>query len=79
MIIMANWWRATLMASEKIDYNTEVGVAPIPVGPSGTETSTLSYNWLWGVDNGSSHADAAWEFIQWLNAPRARGSSVSDG
>lgn len=79
MIIMANWWRATLMASENIDYDTEVGVAPIPVGPSGTETSTLSYNWLWGVDKGSSHADAAWEFIEWLNAPRGEGQASPMG
>jgi multiple sugar transport system substrate-binding protein len=79
MIIMANWWRATLMASEKINYDTELGVAPIPVGPSGTETSTLSYNWLWGVDKGSPHAEAAWEFIQWLNAPRAEGQASPMG
>ena len=79
MIIMANWWRATLMASENIDYDTEVGVAPIPVGPSGTETSTLSYNWLWGVDAGSEHQEAAWEFIQWLNAARAEGQSSPMG
>jgi multiple sugar transport system substrate-binding protein len=79
MIIMANWWRATLMASENIDYDTEVGVAPIPVGPSGKETSTLSYNWLWGVDAGSPNKEAAWEFIQWLNAPRGEGQSSPMG
>lgn len=79
MIIMANWWRATLLASENIDYETEVGVAPIPVGPSGTETSTLSYNWLWAVDQSSENTEAAWEFIQWLNAPRGEGQSSPMG
>ena len=79
MIIMANWWRATLMASENIDYETEVGVAPIPVGPSGTETSTLSYNWLWAVDQGSEYPEEAWEFILWLNSPRGEGQSSPMG
>jgi len=79
MIIMANWWRATLIASENIDYETEVGVAPIPVGPSGTETSTLSYNWLWAVDQGSEYPEEAWEFILWLNSPRGEGQSSPMG
>ncbi len=79
MIIMANWWRATLMASENIDYETEVGVAPVPVGPSGTGTSTLAYNWLYGVDAGSEHIEAAWDFVRWLNTPRAEGESSPAG
>ncbi len=73
MIIMANWWRATLRASENIDYETEVGVAPIPVGPSGTESSTLAYNWLWSVDANSPNQEAAWDFVKWMNMPRGEG------
>jgi multiple sugar transport system substrate-binding protein len=79
MIIMANWWRATLQAAEGIDYDTEVGVAPIPVGPSGEETSTLSYNWLLGVDSSSPNQEAAWAFVRWLNTPRAEGEASPIG
>lgn len=79
MVIMANWWRATLQASESIDYDTEVGVAPVPVGPSGTETATLSYNWLWSVDASSPHQEAAWDLIRWMNTPRADGSGSPMG
>jgi multiple sugar transport system substrate-binding protein len=79
MVIMANWWRATLQASENIDYETEVGVAEIPVGPSGEETSTLSYNWLWGVDANSEHPEEAWDFVQWLNTPRGEGEASPMG
>ncbi len=79
MVVMANWWRSTLIASENIDYETEVGVVPIPVGPSGTETSTISYNWLFGVDANSPNVDAAWEFVRWLNTPRAEGVSSPIG
>jgi multiple sugar transport system substrate-binding protein len=80
MVIMANWWRATLQASEAIDYDTEVGVAPVPVGPSGSESSTLSYNWLWSVDAGSRHQEAAWAFVRCLNVERqaGRGSLMGD-
>ncbi|MFO7321510.1 MAG: sugar ABC transporter substrate-binding protein [Chloroflexota bacterium] len=73
MTIMANWWRATLRAAEAIDYDTEVGVAPIPVGPSGSETATMSYNWLWSVASTSEHPEVAWDFIQWMNTPPAEG------
>ena len=79
MVIMTNWWRATLMASGAIDYDTEVGVAPVPVGPSGTETATLSYNWLWSVDASSPHQEAAWDLIRWMNTPRADGSGSPMG
>lgn len=79
MVIMANWWRASLMASENIDYETEIAVAPIPVGPSGEETATLAYNWLWSVDANSPQQEAAWAFVQWLNTPRAEGEPTPMG
>jgi multiple sugar transport system substrate-binding protein len=79
MTIMANWWRATLMASEAVDYETEIGVAPVPVGPSGERSATLSYNWLWSVDAGSPNQEAAWDFIRWMNTPRAEGEGSPMG
>jgi multiple sugar transport system substrate-binding protein len=81
MVVMANWWRATLQASEAIDYDTEVGVAPVPVGPSGSESATMSYNWLWTVSATSSEEkqQAAWDLIQWMNTPRAEGEGSPMG
>lgn len=79
MLIMANWWRATLMASENIDYVNDVGVAPIPVGPSGETTATLAYNWLFAVDAGSAHEQAAWDLVKWLNTPRGEGEASPAG
>ncbi len=73
MLIMANWYRATLMLSENIDYETEIGVAEIPVGPSGTESATLAYNWLWSVDAGSPNQEAAWDLIEWMNTAAGEG------
>ncbi len=80
MVIMANWWRATLQGSEAISYDNEVGVAPVPVGPSGTDSMTLSYNWLWSVDAGSANQEAAWNFIRCLNTEKeaGKGSPMGD-
>ncbi len=73
MTIMANWWGAQLKASAIGMEN--VGVAPIPTGEGGTSTS-IQYEWLWGVSNTSDKSEAAWEFLQWLNSPRdGEGSS----
>jgi multiple sugar transport system substrate-binding protein len=79
MTVMANWWRATLQASEAVDYDTEVGVAPVPVGPSGENSATLSYNWLWSVDRNSPNQEAAWKLIQWMNTPSAEGEGSPMG
>jgi multiple sugar transport system substrate-binding protein len=79
MVIMANWWKATLAAAKDIDFKNDVGVAEIPVGPSGKQTSTISYNWLLGVDAKSAHPKEAWDFIRWLNTPRAEGKGSPMG
>jgi multiple sugar transport system substrate-binding protein len=77
MIIMANWLRATLQSSF-VDGYENVGVAPIPHGANGKST-TLQYNWLWGVDNGSKNREEAWKLVQWLNTPRGEGKASPMG
>jgi len=79
MVIMAPWWRATLRAAEGIDFDTEVGVAEIPVGPSGTAPSSVSYTWMFGVDAGSAHIPEAWEFLLWLNSEHEEGAGSPIG
>jgi len=77
MIIMANWWRATLKDTFQDGYEN-VGVAPIPHGPNGQST-TLQYNWLYGVDNGSKSPEEAWKLVQWLNTPAKEGDASPIG
>jgi len=67
MTIMANWWGATLRASDLGIEN--VGVAPIPHGEGGSPIA-LQYEWLWGVGKTSKHAEESWAFLKWLNSPR---------
>ncbi|WP_298324031.1 extracellular solute-binding protein [Haloactinopolyspora sp.] len=76
MIIMANWWKGSL--SEAMgDRFDDVGVAPIPVGPSGSEPTGVSYSWLTVVNEQAQPAqqEAAWKFLSWLNGE----SSGEDG
>ena len=67
MTIMANWWGSSLRASSL--GIKSFGSAPIPYNDS-HESVALQYNWLWGVDKNSPHADIAWKFIECLNSPR---------
>ncbi|GIV68636.1 ABC transporter substrate-binding protein [Caldilinea sp.] len=77
MLIMANWLRATLKDAF-VDGYENVGVAPIPTGEGGVST-TLQYNWLYGVDSGSKNKEEAWKLVQWLNSPAGEGAASPIG
>ncbi len=79
MVIMAPWWRATLRAAEGVDFESEVRVAEIPVGPSGDAPSSIAYTWLFAVDSSSSNKVAAWDFVQWMNAEHNEGGGSAIG
>lgn len=68
MIIMANWWESALKAGMG-DRFTDIATAPIPVGPSGDTSRSISYSWMTVVNAGASEAEqkAAWDFLTWLN------------
>ncbi len=75
MTIMANWWGAALRKGLPGGIDN-VLVTPIPANAArGGRSTTLQYNWLWGVDKSSQNRDLAWKFITWLNTPRDGGSS----
>lgn len=70
MLIMANWWESALKDGMG-DGFSNVATAPIPVGPSGDESSSISYSWMTMVNGKASDAkqDAAWKFLTFLNGP----------
>jgi len=79
MIIMANWWESTLQSSMGNAFQN-VATAPVPVGPNGNGSHSVSYSWSTVV---SKHAtgdqqQAAWDFLKWLNSPQSgkNGSSA---
>src|SRR5258708_2422933 len=79
MIIMANWWESDLQAAMGNKF-ANVGTAPIPVGPSGNQSHSVSYSWSTVVNTHATQAeqDAAWQFLKWLNGPQSgqNGSSA---
>lgn len=70
MIVMANWWKSTL-ESAMGDSFSDVASAPIPIGPSGDVSSSISYTWANVVSSKTDAArqDAAWKFLEYLNGP----------
>jgi multiple sugar transport system substrate-binding protein len=78
MIIMANWWQSSLKDGMG-DAFEDVATAPIPVGPSGSESSSISYSWMTMVNGKADDAKqkAAWEFLSWLNGPDSGESGSS--
>jgi len=68
MLVMANWWKSTL-ESAMGDGFADVASAPIPVGPSGDVSSSVSYTWATVVSSKAAEAEqeAAWEFLEFLN------------
>ncbi len=77
MIIMADWWESALKSSMGSKFSN-VGVAPIPVGPNGTGSHTVYYSWVSTVNAHASPAQqkAAWAFLRWADSP-ASGSHGS--
>ena len=46
MIIMANWWESALRTGMGDEEFANIATAPIPVGPSGESSSSISYSWM---------------------------------
>ena len=72
MIIMANWWESALKSGMGAKFG-DVATAPIPVGPHGDKSHSISYSWMTVVNAKASPAEqkAAWDFLAWLNGPKS--------
>jgi multiple sugar transport system substrate-binding protein len=70
MIIMANWWESALKSGMKDGYK-DIATAPVPVGPSGDASHSISYSWMTLVNAKADPAaqKTAWELLAWLNGP----------
>jgi multiple sugar transport system substrate-binding protein len=82
MIIMANWWQSALKSAMGDKYS-DVATAPIPVGPDGSGSSSISYSWMTIVNANaaSGKQEAAWKFLTYLNGPdsgKAGSSAMGD-
>jgi ABC-type glycerol-3-phosphate transport system substrate-binding protein len=80
MIIMANWWESALKAGMG-DAFSDIATAPIPVGPSGDMSRSISYSWMTVVNAKASPEEqaAAWDFLSWLNGPDSTPEGAPEG
>jgi len=72
MIIMANWWESALKGGMG-DKFVDIATAPVPIGPSGDKSRSISYSWMTVVNAGAGEAEqkAAWDFLAWLDSPKS--------
>jgi len=76
MIILPTWM--TGVRGGMGERFSHLGIAPIPVGPSGSASKSMTYNWVntvsqRAVDKGDGTAEAAWDFLEWINTPKDAG------
>ena len=75
---MANWWESALKAGMG-DRFADIATAPIPIGPSGDVSRSISYSWMTVVNANASPGEQkeAWGFLDWLNGPESGPSGAS--
>ena len=77
LVVLPTWFTYVRDAMGDGFY-TDLGVAPVPIGPHGTPETTTSvvYNWLSVVTKKAENegrSGTAWDFLRWLNQPRPAG------
>jgi len=80
MMILPTWMYYVKDAMGAYFNNATVGLAPIPIGPSGSASHCITHPWALTVakaselrrDTGAlmNHSEAAWKFYQWVNTPQ---------
>lgn len=74
MMILPTWM--TYVRGAMGDNFGHLGISPIPIGPSGTTSKSVTYNWLNTVTQRAEdegRATEAWNFLRWLNEPKPAG------
>lgn len=81
MMILSNPFQSAIQTAMGAAFSN-VGVAPIPTGPSGSGAKNVSYSWLTVVNARASQPQqqAAWQFLTWLDDPGSgtSGSGMAD-
>jgi ABC-type glycerol-3-phosphate transport system substrate-binding protein len=74
MMVMPPWMNYLVWAMGEEKFDANLGISPNPIGPHGTESVSLTYGWLNTVSQKAEdegRGDAAWDFLRWLNSPKA--------
>lgn len=66
MAIMANWNKGGLQDAFGDEFESTVGIGPIP--GDGGDPGTMLYSFLWAVDSDSDVKAESWDLLKWLNS-----------
>jgi len=73
-IMVLPTWMTYIRDAMGDEFNNEtLGIAPVPIGPSGNESWSLVYNWIATVSKAAEdqgNDEAAWTFLNWINTPQ---------
>ncbi len=76
-ILLDGEWQAAGIDASYPDIAGKWAVAPLPVGPAGNNDSFVGGSAI-GIFSYSPNADAAWQFIQWLQTAEAAQALITE-
>jgi multiple sugar transport system substrate-binding protein len=68
-LFMRNWpYAYKLLNDDDSPVKGKVGVAPLPLGPSGKKSACTLGGWNYMINANSKNPDTAWKFIKWMSS-----------
>lgn len=79
-LFMRNWpLNYTSVNADGSAVKGKVGIAPMPMGPDGTEAGATLGGWNLGINKNSKHPEEAWKFIQFVTSEEGQKINAIDG
>ncbi|MDF2884753.1 MAG: ABC-type sugar transport system, periplasmic component, partial [Clostridiaceae bacterium] len=79
-LFMRNWpLNYTAVNKDGSAVKDKVGIAPMPMGPDGTEAGATLGGWNLGINKNSKHPEEAWKFIQFVTSDEGQKINAIEG
>lgn len=79
-LFMRNWpFAYTSLNQDNSPVKGSVGIAPLPVGPSGKNTGSTLGGWNLGINKNSKHVEEAWKFIEFATSDEGQKINAIEG
>lgn len=79
-LFMRNWpYAYTNVNADNSAIKGKVGIAPLPLGPSGKEAGSTLGGWNLGINKNSKHAEEAWKFIEFATSDEGQKINAIQG
>lgn len=79
-LFMRNWpYAYTNVNADNSAVKGKVGIAPLPVGPSGKNPGSTLGGWNLGINKNSKHVEEAWKFIEFATSDEGQKINAIEG